>query len=147
MSGDGPGCAFCAIAAGQAPARRVFETPEVLAFFPDVPAVRGHTLVVPKVHVADFLHAGDETASAVAAATGSVGRALDSLLRPDGMNTITSARAAATQSVMHWHVHVLPRWREDAMGELWPEDRPTPAQELDALAVSLRHFFGASAAD
>lgn len=146
MSGVGQGCAFCAITAGQAPARRVFETEDVLAFFPDVPAVRGHTLVVPKVHVVDFLHADDQISGAVARATASVGRALDSLLRPEGLNTITSAREAATQTVMHWHIHVLPRWRGDAMGELWPEDRPTPAQELDELAASLRHFLGSSAA-
>lgn len=139
------GCPFCAIITGAAPARLVHETDETLAFFPDVPAVRGHTLVVPKTHVSDFLLADDQTSAAVASATTVVGRALDALLRPEGMNTITSAREAATQSVMHLHVHVLPRWRGDAMGDLWPEDRATSPQELDELAESLRQSFGSSA--
>ena len=139
-------CAFCAIAAGTAPARTVHETNETVAFFPDVPAVPGHTLVIPKMHVPDFLHADEQVAAAVARATTMVGRALDDLLRPEGMNAITSAREAATQSVMHLHVHVLPRWHGDAMPDLWPPDRPAPAHELDELAAALRQSLRSSTA-
>lgn len=135
-------CAFCQIITGRAPARRVYESREVLAFFPDVPAVRGHTLVVPKAHVPDFLHASPEQAAAVFEASVLVGRVLDTVLTPAGMNVITSAGEAASQSIFHLHVHVLPRWPGDALGDIWPKDVPTPGSELDELAAKVRHSFG-----
>ena len=94
-------CPFCAIVGREAPARVVHETGETLAFFPDCPTARGHTLVIPKAHVPDFLHADPTVTAPVAVAAATVGSALDRLLRPDGMNTITSAREAASQSVPH----------------------------------------------
>jgi histidine triad (HIT) family protein len=132
-------CSFCAVAAQEAPARIVHEGPRALAFFPDFPAVRGHTLVIPRTHVPDFLEAGVDTSAAVAVACRDVGRALQAVLEPQGMNAVTSRGRAATQSIFHWHVHLLPRWEGDALGDLWPPDRPTPASDLDALAGSLRH--------
>lgn len=113
-------CPFCEIATGQAAAAIVYQTTSVIAFFPDAPAVRGHTLVVPKQHVADFLQAGAEVTAEVAVAATVVGRALDSVLQPEGINVITSARAAATQTVMHLHLHVLPRWMNDRLRDPCP---------------------------
>lgn len=140
-SGADRDCAFCDIVEGRSSARIVQDGPLTVAFFPDCPAVRGHTLVVPRVHVSDFLAAAPETASAVASACAEVGRALQSALAPAGMNALTSKGRAATQSVFHWHVHLLPRWDGDALGDLWPPDQPTPAAELDALAKSVRQSF------
>jgi histidine triad (HIT) family protein len=131
-------CAFCQIIADRAPARRVYESRDVLAFFPDAPAVRGHTLVIPKAHVTDFLHLTREQGSAVFNASVQVGRALDKVLAPAGMNVLSSAGGAASQTVFHLHVHVLPRWPGDALGDIWPDVVPTPSGELDALAALLR---------
>src|SRR3712207_5003715 len=80
------GCVFCEVVAGRAPARVVYESSDALAFFPDVPAVRGHTLVVPRVHVQDFLDAKRPEAIALADACLAVGRALATELAPAGMN-------------------------------------------------------------
>jgi len=48
----------------------VFESPATLAFFPDEPAVKGHTLVIPRDHVRDFLDAGADQAAAISDAAG-----------------------------------------------------------------------------
>ena len=135
------GCVFCEVVAGRAPARVVYESGDALAFFPDVPAVRGHTLVVPKVHVQDFLDAKRPEAIAMADACLAVGRALTAELAPAGMNLLTSAGAAASQTVFHLHVHLLPRWEGDALGDIWPDVPPSDAGELDALAAALRQSF------
>lgn len=132
------GCPFCRIVSGEDPARVVWESADALAFFPDVPAGRGHTLVVPRVHVEDFLQAGPAVTSSVARACTEVGAALERALSPQGMNAITSKGRAASQSVFHLHVHLVPRWEGDRLGELWPADQPTPGEELDALASLLR---------
>lgn len=133
-------CPFCAIVTGRAPARKVYETETALAFFPDVPAVRGHTLVIPKTHVRDFLDASAQDAAAVFGAAAQVGRALATELAPQGMNLVSSAGAAASQTVFHLHVHVLPRWAGDVLGDIWPEVPGTPGEELDMLAAALRQY-------
>lgn len=132
------GCPFCAIVAGRAPARKVYETARALAFFPDVPAVQGHTLVIPKAHCRDFLDAAPEDAAAALDAATHVGRALASELKPQGMNLLTSAGSAASQTVFHLHLHVLPRREGDALGDIWPEVGSAPDEELDRLAERLR---------
>lgn len=141
------GCPFCEVVQKHAPARVVYESRTTLAFFPDYPAARGHTLVVPKVHTPDWLSADADTLTAVTLSVAHLGTALQGLLQPEGMNVITSAGAAASQSVGHLHMHIVPRWHGDRIGELWPEDQVTPAAELDALARSVRQRFSASPSD
>ncbi len=136
-------CPFCAIIAGTAPARIIDDGPAALAFLPLRPATPGHTLLVPRRHVPDFLAADESCATALALAVGQVGRALREALRPDGMNVITSAGEAASQTVMHLHVHLVPRWYGDRMGGIWPDgsgDGPESTRDelVDRIRESLR---------
>ncbi len=94
----------------------------VVAFFPLEPATLGHTLVIPTSHIPDIWALDDVTASTLAYATMCVARAVREALAPDGLNIIQSNGAAATQTVEHLHVHVVPRWEGDAMGRIWPPE-------------------------
>lgn len=139
MHPNGPSdCVFCAIARDEAPARIVHRTAETIAFFPINPATTGHTLIIPRRHVTDFLDADEETIAAVTATAVRVGRAIREVVSPEGANLITSAGKAATQTVFHLHLHVVPRWAGDEMGPIWPPQTPTPADRLDDLAVRIR---------
>ncbi|SFT99218.1 histidine triad (HIT) family protein [Arthrobacter sp. ov118] len=131
-------CDFCAIVEGTEKAHIVYRSEDAIAFFPRKPVGRGHTLVVPVTHIANFLAAPDSAASRLAASCRTVGAALQDALRPEGMNLITSAGEAATQSVFHLHYHLVPRWKGDRMGDFWPggEDASDDAQE--ALATRIR---------
>jgi histidine triad (HIT) family protein len=131
-------CEFCRIVRGETEATVVCETDLALAFFPLRPAVRGHTLVVPKNHVTDFWSAGEDTAVAVMQAVHRVGRAIGEALNPDGMNLISSAGEAATQTVYHLHVHVVPRWHGDPIGNIWPRSEPMSEQLEDEIADRIR---------
>lgn len=131
-------CVFCAIAQHAAPARIVYETPDVLGFVPLNPATTGHTLVIPRWHVVDFVDADDATLSLVAAAAATLGRAIREAVCPEGVNLITSAGAAATQTIFHLHLHVVPRWSGDGMGDIWPPKADTPAEHLDDVAARIR---------
>ena len=129
-------CDFCAIAAGETSTEIFYQSRHVVAFQPHRPATPGHTLLVPTVHLTDFLDlepalAGELTAGAVA-----VGRALRKVLTPDGMNLISSAGVAATQSVFHLHFHVVPRWFDDEMTDLWPR-HPMADHALPEATVAL----------
>lgn len=113
-------CEFCSIVRGEESADVVLDLEEVLAFAPLEPAARGHTLVIPKLHVPDFLRATSEVVEKVATASRVVALAAQRALNPDGFNLITSAGEAASQTVFHLHVHVVPRWDDDRMGDIWP---------------------------
>ncbi|MFG3508422.1 HIT family protein [Streptomyces sp. NPDC047821] len=113
-------CVFCEIAAHRAPARIVHEDAGVIAFLPLRPATDGHTLVVPRTHAPDLWAMPDEDAQRLLGAAVRLGRAVREALRPAGMNVISSAGVAATQTVPHTHVHLVPRWPGDAMGPIWP---------------------------
>lgn len=107
-------------------------------FLPDHPATRGHVLVVPNHHVADVWSLSQGAARNLASAVLRVAGAAREALHPDGLNVIQSNGAAATQSVDHLHVHVVPRWATDDMGEIWPSPDPIwSSAELDAMQSAL----------
>ena len=106
-------CPFCQIVAGLAPATVVRNWPDAMAFLPLHPVVAGHTLVIPRQHVADF--ATDPEVSATA-----MRRAAELMRwnhRP--MNVITSRGREATQSVPHFHLHLVPRAENDGLALPW----------------------------
>ena len=121
-----------------ATAREVYRDDLVVAFFPLEPATLGHTLVVPREHVPYIWDVDDETASQLMRATVRVARAVRSAMRPDGMNVIQSNGEAATQTVMHVHVHVVPRYRRDEVGLSWPRGARYSDDEVDSACSAIR---------
>ncbi|MFT3887122.1 MAG: HIT family protein [Arachnia sp.] len=105
-------CLFCRIVAGEIPARKVYEDDASFAFLDIAPWQRGHTLVIPKRHVADVL-ADDDVLAEVAPAVARVGRLLKERLGADACNVLSNAGAASGQEVFHAHVHILPRWSDN----------------------------------
>jgi histidine triad (HIT) family protein len=115
MSAD---CVFCAIVAGRAPATVVAEWPETIAIVPLGPVVDGHVLVIPRLHVLNAAEEPDITASAMYRAA----QYARDLEQP--FNIITNAGAAATQSVWHLHLHVVPREFGDGLVLPWGTNEP-----------------------
>ena len=118
------GCQFCAIGNGEAPARIVWQDRLALAFLPLNPAAKGHVLVVPRRHVRDLWDLDTDLATHLTRSVLTVARGVRRVLQPEGLNIIHSTGAAATQTVWHVHVHVVPRWRDDDMGPIWPSSSP-----------------------
>jgi histidine triad (HIT) family protein len=110
-------CPFCEIIAGNAPATLVRQWDDALAFFPLNPVVEGHTLVVPKRHVADFTTDPEVSAAAMRRAA----ELMHWTNRP--MNLITSKGAEATQTVRHLHLHLVPRAENDGLALPWSSGR------------------------
>lgn len=108
---DGP-CVFCQIVAGELPATVVAEWSDALAIVPLGPVVDGHTLIIPKVHVADAVELPSITANTMA-------RAAEFGERFESSNILTSNGGAATQSIFHLHIHVVPRMLGDQLMVPW----------------------------
>ena len=133
-------CIFCKIIDKEAPAEIICETDSCLAFFPLRPATKGHTLVVPKRHVSDFTNAEPRFFGNLSSIAVEISKRLLMVYSPDGMNMITSAGQAATQSVMHLHIHLVPRWAKDEMGEIWPSRQHTSPATLALWADEFRTY-------
>ncbi|MEV5771872.1 HIT domain-containing protein [Streptomyces antimycoticus] len=138
-------CVFCRIVEGVEPARIVHSDQETVAFLPLTPAVAGHVLVIPRQHVRDAWELDEPTSLALTRAVRQVMHAVRSAFEPEGMNIITSVGSVATQSVMHVHVHIVPRNENDRMGRIWPPPRSSAPEHLDQLAERLRVALRSSA--
>jgi histidine triad (HIT) family protein len=106
-------CIFCRIAAGELPAVRVLETPEVLAFLDIAPVNYGHTLVIPKAHYENLIELPDTVWTAMGQVCRRVAQALQATLFAQGFNIGMNNFAAAGQEVFHAHLHVIPRYPTD----------------------------------
>lgn len=137
-AGFDPRCDFCRIVRGLVDATVVWESPDAVAFFPLAPAVAGHTLIVPRAHVMNYWAANESLVRNLAASVLLVGRGIQAALRPEGMNLITSAGDAASQTVYHLHIHVVPRWNHDRIGRIWPPDRELSPELEHHLADRIR---------
>jgi diadenosine tetraphosphate (Ap4A) HIT family hydrolase len=132
-------CEFCAVARGEDTSVEVVcKSPEWVAFFPETPATPGHTLVIPRTHVSDFLDLDPQLASSVMHGVVRVSRAIKEALQPDGMNLISSAGEAASQTVFHLHLHLVPRRVGDDFGDIWPPKRSLSEAVEEALADRIR---------
>jgi histidine triad (HIT) family protein len=112
-------CIFCGIVAGTIPARKVMENDECIAFLDIFPANRGHTLVIPKKHVADIHHSDSATYAAVAGMAKEVADLLQGKLASEGTSVFQMSGQAGWQTVFHLHMHVIPRWPNDGLHKPW----------------------------
>jgi histidine triad (HIT) family protein len=127
-------CVFCAIVAGRAPAHRLLEDEHTVSFLNIAPATTGHALVVPRGHAEGLWDLEDEEHARVARAAGRVARLLRVALQPAGMNLVHATGTAAWQSVFHFHLHVVPRYRADELQVMWQAE-PVSDEELTALCA------------
>ena len=132
-------CEFCEIARGGDPSVQVVcEADDWIAFFPQRPATKGHTLVIPRRHVADVWELDEPLGCQLMAAVVRVGRAVQTAVRPEGMNLISSKGRAAEQTVFHLHLHVLPRWSRDGFDRIWPSESQGDDPDLAQVAARIR---------
>ncbi|MEU7715906.1 HIT domain-containing protein [Micromonospora chalcea] len=134
------GCPFCEIVQRRDPdTREIYRNEHVVAFFPLEPATLGHTLVIPRQHIPDIWSLDAETASHLARATLGLSRAIRRATEPEGLNVIQSNGAAATQSVFHLHVHIVPRWANDQLGRIWPPETSYSETQKDEVWERIRN--------
>jgi histidine triad (HIT) family protein len=112
-------CLFCGIVSGDVPSQIIYSDEHTVAFMDINPATRGHALVVPRKHARDLMDVSDEDLANTMAAARRLARRMDEALSPDGFNVLNACRAAAWQSVFHYHLHVIPRYDDDPLKLPW----------------------------
>jgi histidine triad (HIT) family protein len=112
-------CLFCKIIAGAIPCFNLYEDGDTLAFMDINPAAEGHALVIPKEHSPDVHGISDAAISSTVITAKKIASAIRKTLSPAGMNLLQCNGPAAAQSVMHFHMHVLPRRDGDELRLNW----------------------------
>jgi histidine triad (HIT) family protein len=106
-SRDMTDCVFCSIATGKIPARKVFETDDVVAFHDLNPAAPVHLLVIPRKHIATLDDAVESDAPLLGMMLGAAREAARITGLSTGYRVVMNVQAGAGQSVFHVHLHVL----------------------------------------
>jgi histidine triad (HIT) family protein len=119
-------CVFCKIINKEIPASIIYEDEDVCAFLDMAQVTDGHTLVMPKVHFESILECPPVLLSKIFSVTQMLSKDIVSKLNANGVNVLTNAKEAAGQSVMHFHVHIIPRFTEDDGLILKFKGNPTP---------------------
>jgi histidine triad (HIT) family protein len=137
VSGGSQDCIFCAIASGEGKAEIVDSDDRTVAFMDINPATRGHALVIPRTHAESLFEVGEDDMFATMAAARRLAQRMRETIKPDGMNILNSTGRAAWQSVFHFHLHVIPRYRDDPLRLPWVPGPASP-DELSRVAAELR---------
>ena len=107
-----PDCIFCKILAEELPSARIAETERAIAFMDINPGSRGHALVIPREHSRDLLEIGPEDLAACAELAQEIAGRAKERLGADGVNLLNCCGADAWQTVFHFHLHVIPRYKD-----------------------------------
>lgn len=135
-----PDCIFCGIVAGEVASTTIAQNERAVAFMDINPVTPGHALVVPRVHATDLLDVAAEDLAACVRLAQEVAERAKDRLGADGINLLNCSGVAAWQTVFHFHVHVVPRYKDrpgkDAIGLPW-DSVPGSADEIERIGNQL----------
>ena len=124
-------CVFCKIVNGDIPSAKIYEDEDVLAILDISQVTYGHTLVMPKKHVSDLIECDSETYLKVMSVVQKLAKQITEKCNANGCNILSNIHEAAGQTVMHMHVHIIPRYDEKDAIEI--NFNPSPKVELSEV--------------
>lgn len=125
-------CIFCKIASGEIPSNTLYEDEGFRVILDNGPATKGHALVLPKEHYANLFEIPEDVLAKAAVVAKRVAGTMKDKLSCDGLNLVQNNGETAGQTVMHFHLHIIPRYRDDGQSILWKPTSPT-SEELAAI--------------
>ncbi len=106
-------CIFCSIVAGEIPAHKLYEDEKTLAFLEINPSAPGHSMVVPKKHVEDFMDLNGELIVLIMGTVQKVAKMIEKALGADNFTIGINSGKIVGRHVEHVHVHIIPRFPDD----------------------------------
>ena len=110
-----PDCIFCKIINGKIPCDKVYENLDILAFLDINPVNKGHLLIIPKKHYQWMYDVPDEVLSKVFVKSKYLMKSLKESMKADYV-----ALSVVGVDIPHFHVHLVPRYKNDGMKDFWP---------------------------
>lgn len=127
-------CIFCKIANGEIPSATIYEDEDFRVILDLGPASKGHALILPKEHYANLYELSDELTAKVLGVAKKVITKMTEVLGCDGYNVVQNNGEAAGQTVFHFHMHLIPRYKDDNVGLGWNMGELTDADRDDILS-------------
>ncbi|MCI7814713.1 MAG: HIT family protein [Lachnospiraceae bacterium] len=127
-------CIFCKIANGDIPSATLYEDERFRVIMDLGPATKGHALILPKEHFANLYELPDEIASEAFVLAKKMVTKLTETLKCDGFNIVQNNGACAGQTVFHFHIHLIPRYKNDQVGLTWTPGVLTEEDKAEILA-------------
>lgn len=132
-------CIFCKIIAGEIPARTIYEDEDFKVILDANPASRGHALILPKEHAANLYEIRDDLLAKAAMLAKKLAVHMTAVLACDGFNILQNNGEIAGQTVFHFHIHLVPRYKGMKNDDMlnWTHEKFT-AEEQDSICQQLQ---------
>lgn len=127
-------CIFCKIAAGEIPSTTIYEDEDFRVILDIEPASKGHALILPKEHYANLYELDDALAAKALVVAKKVITQMTEVLGCDGYNVLQNNGTAAGQTVFHFHMHLIPRYKEDDVKIGWKLGKLTDEVRQEIVA-------------
>lgn len=117
-------CIFCKIIAGEIPSNTIYEDDEFKVILDLAPAAKGHALILPKSHYADVYEIDEEVAGKAMKLAKKLVMHMTEVLGCDGFNILQNNHEVAGQTVFHFHMHLIPRYKDAKNNDIlkWSEE-------------------------
>lgn len=125
-------CIFCKIANGEIPSQTLYEDDIFRVILDLGPATKGHALILPKEHYANLYDLPEETAGEVMKLAKKMATEMTERLGCEGFNLVQNNGDLAGQTVFHFHMHLIPRYRADGQKIGW-EPQEVSIEELQQV--------------
>ena len=132
-------CIFCKIIAGEIPARTICEDEDFKVILDANPASKGHALILPKEHYADLYEIDEHVLAKASKLAKKLAEHMTGVLECDGLNLIQNNVEVAGQTVFHFHMHLIPRYKNMKNNDLlnWTHEEFT-TEEQDDICQKLK---------
>lgn len=104
-------CIFCKLANGEIPTAKLYEDDKFTVILDAGPASKGHALILPKAHYANLLALPEDLTGEAFVLARKMAARLKEALGCDGINIVQNNGETAGQSVFHFHIHIIPRYK------------------------------------
>ncbi len=132
-------CIFCKIIAGEIPSNTIYEDDLFRVILDASPASKGHALILPKQHYANIYEIDEEVAGKAFKLAKKLASHMTEVLHCDGFNILQNNGEVAGQTVFHFHMHLIPRYKDGKNADIltWAHEEFTP-EEIAAIRDSLK---------
>ncbi|MCC7574534.1 HIT family protein [Candidatus Woesearchaeota archaeon] len=125
-------CIFCKIVKNESPCWKIYEDKLVIAIFDIYPAIEGHILVIPKKHYKDIYDIPEDLISHISKICKKIALNIKKTIGVEAVNLIQGSGKYAQQDIFHFHMHVIPRRKNDDF-KLHYEPKINIKQKFDDL--------------
>jgi histidine triad (HIT) family protein len=129
-------CIFCKIANGEIPSKTIYEDEKFRVILDLGPATKGHALILPKEHYANLYELPEEMAGNVMKLAKKMATQITEKLGCEGFNLVQNNGDLAGQTVYHFHLHLIPRYRADGQTIGW-KPQEVSQEELEEVRAQI----------